>query len=217
MKKVALLFIASLFTLALNAQSNESYQNYMRETLALYDSVKTMDDYKEIANRFDRIANAEKGEWLPVYYAGLTNIYMSFVRGLESDQRDEYLDKALEYLDRAEEIAGETSEIILLRGYVYMAKVSVNPAIRGMTLSGKVSALFERALAMDPQNPRANLMVGRWKYGSAQFFGSSTDEACAYMQKSLSIYKNEAESDSIEPSWGENQAQSMSERCLGKE
>lgn len=217
MKKAALLVTAIFFSLALRAQSGESYQNYMKETLALYDSVKTMDDYKEIANRFDRIANAEEKEWLPVYYAGLTNIYMSFVRGLETEQRDDYLDKALEYVDRAEEIAGETSEIILLRGYVYMAKVSVNPAIRGMTLSAKVSGLFERALAMDPQNPRANLMVGRWKYGSAQFFGSSTDDACAYMQKALSIYKNQAEKATIEPSWGQNQAQGMSEKCLGKE
>jgi len=223
MKTVMLSLCAILFSFNLQAQAetettkDSKYESFMKETLALYDSVKTLSDYQEIVNRFDRIASAESEEWLPLYYAGLTNIYMSFVNGLESEQRDDYLEKALDYVNRAEALEGETSEIVLLRGYVFMAKVSVNPAIRGMTLSGKVSALFAKALEMDPENPRTNLMVGRWKYGSAQFFGSSTDEACAYMQKALAIFKNQPESNSIEPSWGENQAQKMSERCLGKE
>ncbi len=217
MKKVILFFGAILLASNLQAQPKEAYVNYMKETLAMYDSVKSMDDYKEIANRFDRIASAESEEWLPPYYAGLTNIYMSFVRGLEDEQKDDYLDKALEYVDRAEALVGETSETVLLRGYVYMAKVTVNPAIRGMTLSGKVSGLFSKALEMDPENPRANLMVGRWKYGSAQFFGSSTEEACAYNQKALAIFKNLKDQDGIEPSWGQNQAEGMSKTCLGKE
>jgi len=213
MKKAILFSLALVLSLGLKAQSNEQYQSFMKETISLYDSVKTMDDYKNILNRFDRIAQAESQEWLPSYYVGLTYIYMSFAKGLEDDQRDDYLDKALEYVDQAEEIAGENSEIVLLRGYIYMAKVSVSPAMRGMTLSGKVSALFEKALAMDPQNPRANLMVGRWKYGSAQFFGSSTDEACNYMNKALELFQSSSEEAGLNPSWGLNQAQAMSKRC----
>lgn len=215
MKTVMFSLFAILFSMALQAQ-NDQYESYMKETLALYDSVKTLDDYQEIANRFDRIASAKSDEWLPLYYAGLTHIYMSFVNGLESEKRDDYLDKALQYVDRSEALVGESSEIVLLRGYVYMAKVSVNPAIRGMMLSAKVSALFGKALEMDPKNPRANLMVGRWKYGSAQFFGSSTDEACAYMQKALVLFKNQKDSFSLEPHWGQYQAEKMSARCLGK-
>lgn len=215
MKKVLILIIALAFGTSLKAQDSTSYKQYMLETIHLYDSVKTMDDYKNILNRFERIAAAETAEWLPNYYAGLTYIYMSFVRGLEDDLRDDYLDKALEAIDKAEELKGETSEIVLLRGYVYMAKVSVSPALRGMTLSGKVSGYFEKALAMDPQNPRANLMAGRWKYGSAQFFGSSTDDACALMQKALELFQAQDKTDTIEPTWGENQAQAMTKRCQG--
>jgi len=213
---IAFCFIA-LFSFKATAQDAEAYQKYMQESIALYDSVKTLADYQEIANRFDRISATASEEWLPLYYAGLTHIYMSFVRGLEDDTRDEHIDKALDYIDRAEEIAGENSETVILRGYAYMAKVSVSPGIRGMTLSAKVTGLFEKGLVMDPENPRANLMLGRWKYGSAQFFGRSTDDACAYMQKALAIYKNEAKgSNGLEPAWGENQAQSMSKRCQGK-
>jgi hypothetical protein len=215
MKKVITLTLALVFQISSYAQSNDQYFTYMQESIALYDSVKTLADYQEIVNRFDRISKAESQEWLPAYYAGLTNIYMSFVKGLEGDQRDEYLDKALVYLEEAEVINGETSETVVLRGYIYMAKVSVSPALRGMTLSAKVTGLFEKALAMDPQNPRANLMVGRWKYGTAQFFGSSTDDACAYMQKALSLFKNQEEDLGINPFWGESQAQAMSKTCQG--
>lgn len=215
MKKVMTLIIALAFGINLQAQESTSYEQYMLETIHLYDSVKTMDDYKNILHRFERIAAAESTEWLPNYYAGLTYIYMSFVGGLEEELRDDYLDKALEAIEKAQEIKGETSEILVLKGYVYMAKVSISPALRGMTLSGKVSAYFEKALAMDPQNPRANLMAGRWKYGSAQFFGSSTDDACALMQKALELFQAQDNAETIEPSWGENQAQAMTKRCEG--
>lgn len=215
MKKVMTLIIALAFGINLQAQESTSYEQYMLETIHLYDSVKTMDDYKNILHRFERIAAAESTEWLSNYYAGLTYIYMSFVGGLEEELRDDYLDKALEAIEKAQELKGETSEILVLKGYVYMAKVSISPALRGMTLSGKVSAYFEKALAMDPQNPRANLMAGRWKYGSAQFFGSSTDDACALMQKALELFQAQDNTETIEPSWGENQAQAMTKRCEG--
>ncbi len=215
MKTIMTLLSALVLSFGLQAQDPSAYEQIMKETLSLYDSVKTMDDYKEIVNRFERIAAAETDQWLPNYYAGLTYIYMSFVRGLEDDQRDDYIEKALEAIDAAEAIKGETSEIVVLRGYAYMAKVSVSPALRGMTLSAKVAGYFEKALAMDPQNPRANLMAGRWKYGSAQFFGSSTDDACALMNQALALFEAQGETNSIEPAWGQNQAQSMSQRCQG--
>jgi len=216
MKKVILfVFVLSLGS-SLNAQDSTAFKNYLLETLSLYDSVKTLDDYVEIVNRMERMTAAQPEEWLPHYYVGLTYIYMSFVSGLESDLRDDYVDNALAAIDKAESMQGETPEIVVLRGYAYMAKVSVSPAIRGITLSAKVSGYFEKALAMDPQNPRANLMAGRWKYGTAQFFGSSTSEACALMARALSIYEQEDATPKIKPAWGANQARAMAKRCEGK-
>ena len=76
---IAFCFIA-FFSFKATAQDAEAYQKYMQESIALYDSVKTLADYQEIANRFDRISATASEEWLPLYYAGLTHIYMSFVR-----------------------------------------------------------------------------------------------------------------------------------------
>ncbi len=213
MKKAIIIFLGLFLSTHLSISAQNDYQNYMAESIALYDSVKTLSDYQNIANRFDRIATAETQEWLPNYYAGLTYVYMSFVRGLEDDKRDEYLDQALVYAEKASDLAGSEVEITVLIGYVYMAKVSVSPALRGMTMSSKVSGYFEKALAMDPNNPRANLMLGRWKYGTAQFFGSDTSEPCALMVKSLSLFKDNKNSNPLMPSWGQGQAEAMSKNC----
>lgn len=216
MKKYIYTFalLLSLISYSSLAQTGtgEAYENNMKATIALYDSVKSMSDYQNIANTFERIASVEKEAWLPSYYAGLTYVYMSFARGLEKDARDAYLAIADKHAATAAELSPENVEVVILEGYIKMAKVSVSPMLRGATMSRSVSALFEKALAMDPKNPRANLMHGRWKIGSAQFFGSSTDEACALVQNSIALFEAE-DQNSITPHWGLNQAIAVSKSC----
>ena len=216
--KNVIISISAIFSLGFNflsAQETNRYQQEMQQTLALYDSVKTLADYQNIVNRFERVATAEKEEWLPGYYAGLTYVYMSFVRGLEDDARDEYLDLAQNWVEKCQELSPNNAELVVLEGYVKMAKVSVSPAIRGAYMTPQVSALFSKAVKMDPQNPRAILMQGRWKLGTAQFFGSSTDEACALVAASIPLFEAE-DGSSINPHWGLNQAQRVSANCAEK-
>jgi hypothetical protein len=207
-KSIFTLLLVLGFTLT-NAQN---YEGGMKETILLYDSVKTMSDYQNIVNRFERIATAESKKWLPKYYAGLTYVFMSFVKGLDSDKRDEYLDLAMVQVEAAKELSANNSELMVLEGYVKMAKVSISPAVRGVYMSGQVSSTFAKALELNPSNPRANLMNGRWKIGMAQFFGSSTEEACGFIQKSMALFEAE-EDDTIQPHWGIGQARAMVRKC----
>ncbi len=213
--KNSILTIATFITIsfsALAAQPSAAYVSSMQQTISLYDSVKKLADYQDIANQFERIAAAEKSEWLPNYYAGLTYVYMSFVRGLEDDKRDEYLKTATQHMEAAQALSANNVEIVVLEGYIKMAKVSISPMLRGPLMSGGVSALFGKAVKMDPKNPRANLMNGRWKMGMAGFFGSSTDEACAMVSNSIPLFESE-DQNGIAPHWGLNQAQAVSKNC----
>lgn len=213
--KNSILTIATFLTIsfsALAAQPSAAYVSSMQETISLYDSVKKLADYQDIANQFERIAAAEKKEWLPNYYAGLTYVYMSFARGLEDDARDAYLKIATKHMEAAEALSPNNVEIVVLEGYIKMSKVSVSPMLRGPLMSGGVSSLFAKAVKMDPKNPRANLMNGRWKIGMAGFFGSSTEEACAMVNTSIALFESE-DQEGITPHWGLGQAQAVSKNC----
>ncbi len=65
MKKAIIIFLALSLSINLSLSAQSSYESYMQESIALYDSVKTNANYQNIVNRFDRIAKTEKEEWLP--------------------------------------------------------------------------------------------------------------------------------------------------------
>jgi len=67
---------------------------------------------------------------------------------------------------------------------------------------------------MDDTNPRALIMWAQMKQGTAQFFGTSTDEACGEAVNALELLDKQASSEpSIAPSWGRWNAESMVKQC----
>ena len=70
----------SLFTIALVAISflsfsqSEKFQKAMEQNIAQFDAAKTAADFLSVGSNFERIAEAEKNQWLPYYYAALSNI-----------------------------------------------------------------------------------------------------------------------------------------------
>jgi len=216
MKNSVLLFLT--LTLSISSYSNALAGNYkeaMKTALSQLDSAKTQEDFQAAANTFERIAKAEPKEWLPLYYSGLTYIYLGFDKSLPAEQRDLYLDQALEHANAANELSENNVEIAVLMGYLKMARLTVNPAERGAYMSPQVSASFQKAVAMDPQNPRALILLARWKYGTAQYFNSSTEEPCAMAAKSISLFNGEPQ-EAISPHWGKSIAENMLKACTAK-
>lgn len=206
-----MLMICISLTLPAKAE-NDAYQQAMQKALAELKSVESIEDYQKIANTFERIGEMEKDTWLPRYYSALTYVYMSFDSDLKNSARDNYLDIAQEMANQAEVLSENNVEIVILHGYIKMAKLSVNPALRGMTMTPQVMGLFEKARAMAPENPRAAVMLARMKYGTARFFKSSIEESCQLAQESLVLYEKETDR-GIEPYWGKNLAESLIKAC----
>ena len=56
---------------------------------------------------------------------------------------------------------------------------------------------------MNPENPRALMLLGQMQFGTAQFFGTSVEEPCALIRKSISLYeKQEQTENNLMPTWG---------------
>ena len=213
MKNFKSTLLAGMLLLSINLfAGNEAYIKAMKKGLEAMDNANGREDLQNAANMFDRIGEKESTEWLPSYYSGLCYVYMSFSQGLEPEDRDRYLAKATERADAAGMISENNSEIVLLKGYISMAKLSADPASRGQTLSPLTMQMFGKAMEMDPTNPRAYALMARMELGMARFFGSGEEKACGLAYKSIELFDKE-EVASIEPRWGQNIVNQMIEDC----
>lgn len=75
MKKFLFLLVLLSGSVILNAQSDR-YQKAMQQNVIAIDMTRTMDGWRELANNFQRIADAEKTQWLPYYYAAMSHVWV---------------------------------------------------------------------------------------------------------------------------------------------
>lgn len=173
---------------------------------------ETLDALDASANKFDRIGQAESDQWEPYYYSSLSHVFKAFkIEDLPT--KDKALDQALVALGKASTLSENNSEIIALQGFINMIKIGVDPGTRGQTLSPKIMADFGKAMELNPNNPRANLFMGQMLFGTAQFFGTGVDDACALVDKSIILFENEKSESTIAPSWGLYSAKQYKEQC----
>ncbi|MEP0367472.1 MAG: hypothetical protein ABJN36_12685 [Cyclobacteriaceae bacterium] len=178
-----------------------------KEMLSTADTVTA---FISAANYFERIKLNEPDEWLPAYYQAraLTVVAM---KG-DKEKKEEVLNTALEVVQTAQVIE-RNSELVALEGYVQMLRLTVDPATRGRTLSPVIFKLFDEALQLDLDNPRAMIFLGQMEFGTAQFFGSGTEKACGYIEKAAALFEEESDEDTILPMWGAEALPYYQENC----
>ncbi len=208
--KAIFAIILTLIVSTLTAQGK--YTETMLKSIDAVYKAKTVSEYQDAANAFERIATAEKTKWEPYYYAAFSYITMANVE-TESAKKDTYLDLATKNLDKAKGIKANDSEITALEGFVYMIRVTVDPATRGQEYSGKAFRSFSTAVALNPENPRALALLAQMQYGTAQFFGNSTAEACGTVDKSLQKFETVKVENALAPQWGKQFAERLKENC----
>ena len=146
MKKVIAITLI-LFATVTTAQ--EQYTTGMQKAFQLWGEGKI----SEASNMFERISSAELDNWLPAYYAAQVNTVASFGEQ-DKEKLTQQLEKAQEFIDIAKAISPDNPEILVQQAMIYTAWVASDGATYGMTLSGKVVALYQKALQLAPDNPR---------------------------------------------------------------
>ncbi len=211
MKRLFISIILSWFT-ALSFASNPAYEKAMKQAIGQLEAAGSPDAYQAVANQFQRIAQVEQNEWLPLYYTS----YAYIIQGAMSDeggQKDQHLDQAQEYLDQAKQITSEESEIVALQGYLHMIRVTVDPASRGAELAPLTTQTLAQAAQMNSNNPRAFLLLGQMQYGTAQFFGSDASEACGLISQAVAKFEQDEPASSLHPTWGRKTAEALQNNC----
>jgi hypothetical protein len=212
-KSVLIPLLLTMLVASLKSKANDvKYEEAMQKNIQAVYSAATIEELQATVNAFERIANAEKNKWEPLYYSAFGYIMMS-TRETVAATKDSYLDRALECVHRAQAIAGDESEIAAIEGFVYMMQVSVDPASRGPKLMGLAVQQFQRALKLNPENPRALALLAQMQYGAAQFFGSDTTEACSTNDASLAKFAGFKAQSVLAPQWGKSMAEEMKQNC----
>lgn len=199
MKKLTI--ILALVTLFNIGFANETYHKAMTESIGQLFRSNTITDYTEVANRFERISQIEKGEWLPIYYSSYAYIMISF---LESDQaqKDAYLDQAQKLLDKAFVLAPNESELYMLQGFLYPSRINIDPMARGMLYMEKMNAALNKALELNPDNPRVYYLRATMTYHMPEAYGGGASNALPFYKTAAEKFKIFKPQTDLSPNWG---------------
>lgn len=206
------IFVILLSAIVSTLTAQDKYTENMVKNIQAGYQAQTVAEHQVAANAFERIAAAEKTKWEPYYYAGYNYVMMANVE-TDASKKDAYLDLAARNIDQAKAIKANDSEIIALEGFVHMIRVTVDPQTRGQEYSGKAFRSFSTAVSLNGENPRALMLMGQMQYGTAQFFGTPTTDACGTIQKSVEKFESFKADSPIAPQWGKAFAEKLKENC----
>ncbi|MFY9242783.1 MAG: hypothetical protein WAO74_07130 [Polaribacter sp.] len=202
------LFLFIGLFIALNVTGQTKYQSGMQQAFGLWEQGKTT----EASQLFERISKAEPTNWLPPYYAATIEILGCF--GLKDEAvLNSKLTKAQEFLDAASSNSENNPEIIITQALLNTAYIAFDGQKYGMTMSGKNSQLYAKALEIAPKNPRVVLGNAEWNMGAASFFGKSTKPYCDEIKRAIELSKEEKIEEEFYPLFQLSRAEEVLKQC----
>lgn len=210
--KTTICILAFALAVHFTFANDEKYLQQMAKNIEIVYEAKTTDELQQGINALERIAGTEKTKWEPYYYVAFGYTMMSNLEPLAA-KKDAYLDQAVAALKQATALHENESEIIVLEGFVSMMRVTVDPATRGQQYSGLAFQAYQKALALNPENPRALGMLAQMQYGTAQFFKSPVTEACATAKKALEKFETYKSENPLAPQWGKGMTEGLLSKC----
>lgn len=196
------LFICSL----LSAQTQ--FEQGMGKAMQLWGQGK---DTEAVAT-FERIASVEKTNWLPNYYIAFICTIDVF-GAKDKTQVPALLTKAQNALDNATVISPNNPEIMVAQAMLYTAILVQDPMTNGQKYSGLAMEQYNKALIIDPKNPRVVFSKAEFEIGGAKYWGTDTKPMCEAVAKSIELFANFKPESQFHPSWGLDRAQETLKNC----
>jgi hypothetical protein len=210
MKKILVVFL--LLIVVFNSYADDDkFVKAMEKNIATIDTASSFSSFQNIANSFERIANAEKNKWLPYYYSAYLLTISSFVDTVV-ERKDTYLDKAEELATIADSLEPDNSEIYTLRGMIAQGRLVVDPQNRWMKYGQLSSNYLKKAKELDPTNPRPDYLNGQSLLNTPEQLGGGVEKAFPILKESEEKFKNFEPQSSIHPNWGENMLKNVLQR-----
>lgn len=197
----SLVFLFLLVTPLITLSQESRYEKAMKEQLAALDTTSSNEGLMKIAMAFERIARADTSQWLPAYYAAYANVLASFNEN-DPVKKDAILDKAEEMLNIAKTRKKDESENSVVEAFLYLGRIQAYPMERGMEYSLRANAALDKAISLNPDNPRAYYLKGTTIYYTPEQFGGGKDNAMPYLLKAKEKFNLFSSPSAFWPSWG---------------
>ncbi len=201
---ISFLFSVLMFT---SYCADSKYIETMSKTIKKMNSEYTIDNLTEAANTFERIGLTETAEWLPLYYVAYCNIQISYLEG-NMEKKGQYIDKGQQFIDKALKITTAESELYALQAFLYPSWVTIDPMTRGMEFMSKLTRAVEKAISLNPDNPRPYYLNAISLLNMPAAFGGGADIAKPLFQKAKEKFDGFKPATVISPDWGKEHNES---------
>ncbi len=200
------IFVAMLAVCGLHAQGQ--YESGMKKAFELWGEGKNT----EAVAMFERIGQAEKDKWQPMYYACTVLITSSF-EAKEMETKMAMLEKAKTHVAAAHERSPDNSEIYTMEGLLYTGYVAMDPPTYAMQFTQKINELHDKAIELNPNNPRALSNKIEYEMGAARFFGQDLKPFCKRLEAVLVKFDEQDLSEPFAPDYGKERVEETIANC----
>ena len=212
-KAILLTVVLSLvFASGILAQDKSEYKQAMGAALTQMGTVKDNGGYLDLANQFQRIAENETTEWIPAYYSALCTTLYSFGETNKA-KVDPLLDQAQTLIDKILKIKGTESEIWVLQGMLYQARIMVDPMTRGQKFFMQANEAFDKAESLNAENPRIYYLKGQNLMNMPTMFGGGKVAAKPMFQKASEKFLSFKPAEMFAPNWGKEPNAQLLKSC----
>lgn len=190
---------------AVSAQSAK-YSSAMTDILKKFGKDTTTEQLLSSAAAFERVANAEKDQWLPYYYAALAQLQAAMSDSKAN--KDMVAVKVDELISKGEAIT-KNAEFYVLRYMNATMQMLVNPMERWKAKGAEAEAAFNEGVKADANNPRLYFLKGMSVLNTPAQFGGGPEKAKPLFEKAVAVGQQNKNTDTLLPKWGVEEAQKV--------
>lgn len=198
-----------MFGVIFSFAQSDKYVAAMKKTLDMFDSAKTTAELQTVANSFERIGDAEKTQWLPYYYAGLSLATAGW--NDPNIDKDANSTRINTLCDKAEAL-DKNSEIYAIRNMSATQQMMVDPQTRWQTYGTQASKDIEEGLKLNPDNPRLYYLRGESIFNTPPAFGGGKEKAKPVFEKAVALFKTDKPKP-LYPNWGLKRTEEQLAKC----
>lgn len=211
MKSIFSSIVIFCLCLNINFAQNARYTKAMEKAVTALNEAQDVESLMAAQNAFERLAGAEKEEWLPLYYQAYAHM-MAGIKMMEKGQLKDciaHVKNADEHVQKAIEIAPKESELFALQAFILQGYIWENPQTNGAQYTPLIMQAVETAIGLNPKNPRGFYIKGQQLYHMPAFIGGGPDAAKPFLEKAMEKYEAFEPASAVHPSWGKEMAEEL--------